>query len=80
MECQDCILLYFSIYNFGLFNLSTNEFVYSSSSIEDNNFISGILDEGEEKSILLKYNINNDPNDEIYLVFVDNENGVKIAL
>lgn len=71
---------YFSIYNFGLFNLSANEFVYSSSSIEDNNFISGFLDEGEEKSILLKYNINNDSNDEIYLVFVDNENGVKIAL
>ena len=71
---------YFSIYNFGLFNLSTNEFVYSSSSIEDNNFISGFLDEGEEKSILLKYNINNDSNDEIYLVFVDNENGVKITL
>lgn len=71
---------YFSIYNFGLFNSSENEFVYSSSSIKDNEFISGILNEGEEKNIVLRYKLNNEVNDKLYLVFVDNENGVKIAL
>ena len=71
---------YFSIYNFGLFNNSENEFVYSSSSIKDNEFISGILNEGEERNIVLRYKLNNEVKDKLYLVFVDNENGVKIEL
>lgn len=71
---------YFSIYNLGLFNSPENEFVYSSSSIKDNEFISGILNEGEEKNIVLRYKLNNEVKDKLYLVFVDNENGVKIAL
>lgn len=71
---------YFSIYNFGLFNNSENEFVYSSSSIKDNEFISGILNEGEERNIVLRYKLNNEVKDKLYLIFVDNENGVKIEL
>lgn len=71
---------YFSIYNFGLFNNSENEFVYSSSSVKDNEFISGILNEGEERNIVLRYKLNNEVKDKLYLVFVDNENGVKIEL
>lgn len=71
---------YFSIYNFGLFNNSENEFVYSSSSIKDNEFISGILNECEERNIVLRYKLNNEVKDKLYLVFVDNENGVKIEL
>lgn len=71
---------YFSIYNFGLFNNSENEFVYSSSSIKDNEFISGILNEGEERNFVLRYKLNNEVKDKLYLVFVDNENGVKIEL
>ena len=71
---------YFSIYNFGLFNNSENEFVYSSSSVKDNEFISGILNEGEERNIVLRYKLNNEVKDKLYLIFVDNENGVKIEL
>lgn len=71
---------YFSIYNFGLYNSSINEFIYPSSSVLDNDFLSGNLNEGDEKNILLKYTPPSVNEENMYLIFVDNDNGVKVSL
>lgn len=70
---------YINIYDFGIFNFEKNEFSYPSY-MADENFISGFLEEGEQKNITLKIPCSNEENSQKYLVYIDNENGVKIRI
>lgn len=70
---------YISIYDFGIYSADEQDFVYSSY-YSNSNYTSGFLDEGEKKDIILKFEGEFDDNSELYLMYMDDEDGVKIKL
>lgn len=72
---------YYSAYDFILYDKAKNEIYYPSYYEGETNFMSGIINNEEIKSSTLKYEINDDSTqDNLYLIYVDDENGVKIEL
>ena len=70
---------YFSLYDLGLYNATNYDLKYCQYS-GDEEFVSGFLDEGESKNIVAKFDLEDENNDKMYLVFIDSEDGIKIKL
>lgn len=70
---------YFSLYDLGLYNATNYDLKYCQYS-GDEEFISGFLDEGDSKNIVIKFDLEDEDNDKMYLVFIDSEDGIKIKL
>lgn len=71
---------YISIYDFCIYNLEEEDVLYSTYSSDTCDFIGGVFDEGEKKNILLKFDSYFENDDNLYLVYINDENGVKIKL
>lgn len=71
---------YFSIYNLGLYDSQKDEVTYALSSVIKNEFVSGLLQEGDNKNISLEFKLSSKNTEHLYLVFIDSEHGVKIKL
>lgn len=69
-----------NIYDFGIYGRNDNDFIYGSSSKINDYFIGDNLDKGDTKKIMFKFNISDLDNDELYFVYVNDENGVKIRI
>lgn len=71
---------YYSSYDFILYNETEDE-TYYPSYYEEANFMSGLIESGDVKNSTLKYELDEDSfEDKLYLIYVNDENGVKIEL
>lgn len=68
------------LYYFGVYSAELNDFIYNSYSNINEYFKDGDLDKGEIQNITLKFKNLDLNSNELYLVYIDNENGVKIRL
>lgn len=72
--------VYYSAYDFILYD-EVNDCIYYPKYYSDNmNFMSGILDKEKDELSTLKYKIASENIGALYLIYIDDENGVKIAL
>lgn len=71
---------YFSIYDFGIYNIEEDNVIYSSYSSNLTNYVSSVLNEGETKDVTLKFDSYFKNDSKLYLLYIDDENGVKIKL
>lgn len=73
--------VYYSSYDFILYDEENDRIYYPKYYIDDSNFLSGALNNGENRTSTLKYSIDESGlTTKLYLIYVDDENGVKIAL
>ncbi len=71
---------YLDLYYFGVYNVKLNDFIYNSSSNINKFLNDGYLDKGDTKNITLQFKNLDLNSKELYLIYMDNENGVKIRL
>ncbi len=71
---------YYSMYDFAIFDPFNEELYYPTYLDVQDNFSFGGLDEGQKETSLIKYDEKVVLGEELYLVYVDDENGVKIKL
>lgn len=71
---------YFSIYNFGLYDSKKEQILYALPTVINNKFISGALQEGESKDITLEFKLSSKNTEQLYLIYMNSEDGVKIKL
>ena len=67
------------MYDLGLYNATNYDLKYCQYS-GDEEFVSGFLDEGESKNIVARFDLEDENNNKMYLVFIDSEDGIKIKL
>ncbi len=73
--------VYYSTYDFVLYDEKNDNIYYPKYYIDNSNFLSGELNEGEKRNSTIKYIVEeNKEIDKLYLIYVDDENGVKIKL
>ncbi len=71
---------YYSMYDFAIYDPFNEELYYPTYLDVQDNFSFGKLQEGQKQTSLIKYDEKVVLGDELYLVYVDDENGVKIKL
>lgn len=70
---------YVSVYDFIIYDEKNNEYYYTSSTGQAT--ISKFLDEGESIELFLKFELDDEEEyDNLYLIFMDYENGIKIKI
>lgn len=72
--------VYYSTYQFILYDEENDNIYYPKYYGGTSNYLSGVLNRGNIEESTLKYEIENSQITKLYLIYIDDENGVKIAL